>query len=79
MILIDSFIRTESGKVQEILENLKKVAQIRKIFTITGEYNFLIETEVEQPENFVEIIEKLEKFPGLIDIHSHLILKEWQK
>ncbi len=79
MILIASFIRTESGKVQDVLENLIHVSQIRKIFTITGEYNFLIESEVERPENFVEIIEKLENFPGLIDIHSHLILKEWQK
>ena len=79
MILIASFIRVESGKVQEILENLKKVPQIRKIFTITGEYNFLIESEVEQPEKFVTVIDKIEEFPGLIDIHSHLILKEWTK
>ena len=78
-IKIASFIKTEFGKSEFFIEELQKIPDITKILSISGEYEFLIEISVEKPEDLMDIIEFIEKIPGIKEVHSHYVLSEWKK
>ncbi|MHA1766798.1 MAG: Lrp/AsnC family transcriptional regulator [Promethearchaeota archaeon] len=78
-IKIASFIKTEFGKSEFFIKELQKIPEITKILSISGEYEFLIEVITEQTEDLMDVIEYIEKIPGIQEIHSHYILSEWEK
>ena len=78
-IKIASFIKTEFGKSEFFSEELQKIPDITKILSISGEYEFLIEISVEKTEDLMDVIEFIEKIPGIKEIHSHYVLSEWEK
>ncbi|QEE15671.1 Lrp/AsnC ligand binding domain-containing protein [Promethearchaeum syntrophicum] len=78
-VKIASFIKTEFGKSEFFGEELQKIPDITKILSISGEYEFLIEIRVEKSEELIDIIEYIEKIPGIKEVHSHYVLSEWEK
>jgi len=78
-IKIASFIKTEFGKSEFFGKELQKIPDITKILSISGEYEFLIEISVEKTEDLMDIIEFIEKIPGIKEVHSHYVLSEWEK
>ena len=78
-IKIASFIKTEFGKSEFFSEELQKIPDITKILSISGEYEFLVEMIAEKSEDLMDVIEFIEKIPGIKEIHSHYILSEWEK
>lgn len=78
-IKIASFIKTEFGKSEFFIKELQKIPEITKILSISGEYEFLIEVITEKTEDLMDVIEYIEKIPGILEIHSHYVLSEWEK
>lgn len=78
-IKLVSFIKVKTGTSQLFLDSLKNLLEIVRIQSITGYFDILIEINVNKSEELIETIEKIEKIPGLIEIHSHFILEEWEK
>jgi len=78
-IKIASFIKTEFGKSEFFSEELQKIPDITKILSISGEYEFLVEMIAEKSEDLMDVIELIEKIPGIKEIHSHYVLSEWEK
>ncbi len=78
-IKIASFIKTEFGKSEFFGKELQKIPDITKILSISGEYEFLIEISVEKTEDLMDVIEFIEKIPGIKEVHSHYVLSEWEK
>ena len=78
-IKIASFIKTEFGKTDFFSKELQKIPDITKILSISGEYEFLIEMIADKSEDLMDVIEFIEKIPGIKEIHSHYILSEWEK
>jgi DNA-binding Lrp family transcriptional regulator len=78
-IKITSFIRIEFGKSKNFNAEIKKIPEIIKIFSISGEFDVMLSIEVEQSEDLVEVIEKIEKISWIKEIHSHYVLAEWEK
>ena len=78
-IKIASFIKTEFGKSDFFAKELQKISDITKILSISGEYEFLIEISVEKTEDLMDVIEFIEKIPGIKEVHSHYVLSEWGK
>ena len=78
-IKIASFIKTEFGKSEFFSEELQKIPDITKILSISGEYEFLVEMIAEKSEDLMDVIEFIEKIPGIKEIHSHYVLSEWEK
>ena len=58
---------------------LKNIPEISKILSITGEFSLIVEILAESSDHFVPIIEKIEKFSGILAIQSHYVMAEWQK
>ena len=78
-IKIASFIKTEFGQSEFFGKELQKIPDINKILSISGEYEFLIEISVEKTEDLMDVIEFIEKIPGIKEVHSHYVLSEWEK
>ncbi|UYP46332.1 hypothetical protein NEF87_002617 [Candidatus Lokiarchaeum ossiferum] len=78
-IKITSFIKIEFGNSEKFNEELKQIPEVVKILSISGDFDLLIHILVEKSEDLVEIIEKIEKIPGIKEINSHYVLAEWEK
>ena len=76
---LTSFIKLQFGTSQDFITKLRKIPEISKILSITGEYSLIVEILAESSDNFVPIIESIEKFPGILAIQSHFVMAEWQK
>jgi DNA-binding Lrp family transcriptional regulator len=79
MLKLISFIVIERKQSKHIVSELKKIAEIIKIMTISGEADILIEIRAEKNEEAIFVIEKIEKITGIIEIHSHFVMDEWIK
>ena len=76
---LTSFIKLKFGTTQEFITLLKQISAITKILSISGEYSLIVEISAETSEDFVPIIESIEKFPGILAIQSQFVMKEWLK
>ena len=79
MLKLISFIVIERKQSKHIVSELKKIVEIIKIMTISGEADILIEIQAEKNEEAIFVIEKIEKITGIIEIHSHFVMDEWIK
>ena len=79
MLKLVSFIVVERRNSKQIIKELKKITDIIKIMTISGEADILIEIHAEKNEEVIVAIEKIEKISGIIEIHSHFVMDEWIK
>ena len=76
---LTSFIKLQFGKTQDFIIFLREIPEISKILSITGEYSLIVEISADSSDDFVPIIEKIEKFLGILAIQSHFVMAEWQK
>ena len=59
-------INTQIGKTQKVVEELKKIPEIKKLDVIMGPYDIIIEIEVPSYENISEILlNKLQNIPAI--------------
>ena len=79
MLKLISFIVIERNQSKHIVNQLKRIAEIVKIMTISGEADILIEIHAEENEDAILVIEKIEKIAGITEIHSHFVMDEWIK
>ena len=79
MLKLVSFIEIERNQSKRIIKELKKITDIIKIMTISGESDILIEIRADKNEEVIFSIENIEKIPGIIEIHSHFVMDEWIK
>jgi DNA-binding Lrp family transcriptional regulator len=63
-----------------VIEELRKIPQIKKIMYLTGDYDILIEIEVENSEELFEIFaNKIDLIQGITVSNTHVIMKSWEK
>jgi DNA-binding Lrp family transcriptional regulator len=80
MIKIISFLKIIFGETATVIQELKKIPEIVKIMTLTGEYDILIEIETETSEQLSEVfLKKIDHIPGMKETHSNYILNIWEK
>ena len=80
MVKIVTFFKLKPGNITSIVANLKKIPEIVKIQTVTGEYDLLVEFEVSDPDEIYNIFsQKIDILPGLIDTNSHYVVALWEK
>lgn len=66
--------------IKKVIEELKSVPQIKKVMSLTGDYDVLAEIEVETSEELYEIFsEKIDMIDGIIASNTHVIMKAWEK
>ena len=65
-----------SGRIEE----LKKIPQITKVMSLTGDYDALAEIIVETPEELYEIFaNKIDMINGITASNTHMVMKEFSK
>ena len=66
--------------IKKVIEELKSIPQIKKVMSLTGDYDILAEIEVETSEDLFEIFsEKIDMIEGITASNTHVIMKAWEK
>ena len=73
-------MKIKNGSMKSVINSLKEIPEVTKILSITGDYDILLDIEVEKPEQLQIIyLKKIDHIPGIIEIHSQFVLSEWEK
>ena len=66
--------------IKKVVEELKGIPEIKKVMSLTGDYDLLAEIEVETSEELYDIFsEKIDLIDGIIASNTHVIMKAWEK
>jgi len=66
--------------IKKVIEELKAIPEIKKVMSLTGDYDLLAEIEVETSEELYDIFsEKIDLINGIIASNTHVIMKAWEK
>ena len=82
MLYIKAIILCKLGinVIKKVIEELKAIPEIKKVMSLTGDYDLLAEIEVETSEELYDIFsEKIDLIDGIIASNTHVIMKAWEK
>jgi len=66
--------------IKRVIVELKTIPEIKKVMSLTGDYDLLAEIEVETSEQLFDIFsEKIDLIDGIIASNTHVIMKAWEK
>ena len=66
--------------IKKVIEEIKTIPQIKKVMSLTGDYDLLAEIEVDSTEELYEIFsEKIDVIEGIIASNTHVVMKAWEK
>ena len=64
----------------KVLEEFKKIPEIKKVFSLTGDYDVLAEIEVESSDELYEAFSRrIDPIKGIIKTNTHMVMKSWEK
>ncbi len=64
----------------KVIEQFKEIPEIKRVFSLTGEYDVLAEIEVESSEELYEsFAKKIDPIEGIIKTNTHVIMKSFNK
>ena len=74
------FCKLGLSVINKVIEELKKIDQIKKIMSLTGDYDLLAEIEVETSEELFDIFaNQIALIEGIVQSNTHVIMKSWEK
>lgn len=74
------FCKLGISVINKVIEDLKKIEQIKKIMSLTGDYDLLAEIEVDTSEELFDIFaNQIDLIDGIIQSNTHVIMKSWEK
>jgi len=66
--------------IKKVVEELKAIPEIKKVMSLTEDYDLLAEVEVETSEQLFDIFsEKIDLIQGITASNTHVIMKSWEK
>ncbi|TES95285.1 MAG: Lrp/AsnC family transcriptional regulator, partial [Promethearchaeota archaeon] len=64
--------------IKKVIEELKAIPEIKKVMSLTGDYDLMAEIEVETSEQLFDIFsEKIDLIDGIVASNTHVIMKAW--
>ncbi|MFX1386243.1 MAG: Lrp/AsnC ligand binding domain-containing protein [Promethearchaeota archaeon] len=64
--------------ITPVIEELKKIPQITKVMSLTGDYDVLAEVVVDTPEELYEIFaNRIDMIEGITASNTHMVMKEF--
>lgn len=74
------FCQVEHKKSEQVVEQLNKIAAIKKVFSLTGDYDILAEIEVDTTEKLYEsFVKNIDLIDGILVTNTHVVMKEFSK
>ena len=74
------FCQVHHKEMIRVIEEFKKIPEIKKVFSLTGDYDVLAEIEVESSDVLYDsFAKKIDPIDGKIKTNTHVIMKSWEK
>ena len=74
------FCKFNMYATSKILEKLQELPEIKKLMSLTGDYDAIAEIEVENSDDLYDIFtKKIDLIDGIIDTNTHVVMKSWEK
>jgi len=74
------FCQVEHKAMEKVLEKFKQIPEIKKVFSLTGDYDILAEIEVDNTDELYEAFAKhIDPIEGVIKTNTHVIMKSFEK
>lgn len=67
-------ISNEPQKSSIIVAELKAIRQVNSIYSVSGKYDLMVETETENPTEMDAVLDKLAEIPGVLRTETSLVL-----
>ncbi len=72
------FLQIERNKRQEVQLTLSKLPEVKAYYRLTGEYNGMIEIEVEDSESVYQLFNKhIDNLDGIQETYTQVVLKKF--
>ncbi|GAH25540.1 unnamed protein product [marine sediment metagenome] len=66
--------------IEKVIDELKEIPQIKRVMSLTGDYDVLIEIVVDSSEELYSIFaKKIDLIEGIIDSNTHVVMRSWEK
>ena len=74
------FCKVEHKAMVQVIEKFNKVPEIKKVFSLTGDYDILAEIEVESTDELYKSFAKnIDPIDGIINTNTHVVMQEFVK
>lgn len=71
------FIRLERTKQDMVLEQVRQLPHVKHYSVITGEFDGIIELEVNNTNQLYDSFKQIDKIPGIKSTNTHIIMKRF--
>ncbi len=66
----------KTGSSDEVIKEMRRIENIRKISIIAGDYDIVIRVEVKSLDKLLKVTNKIQMITGVIKTTTHIIEKE---
>lgn len=74
------FCQVYHKSMKSVIEEFKKIPEIIKVFSLTGDYDVLAEIEVESSDVLYDsFVKKIDPIEGIIKTNTHVIMRSFEK
>ena len=74
------FCQVHHKSMLRVIEEFKKIPEIKKIFSLTGDYDVLAEIEVESSDELYDaFVKRIDPIDGIIKTNTHVIMRSFEK
>jgi DNA-binding Lrp family transcriptional regulator len=64
----------------KVIEQFNEIPEIKKVFSLTGDYDVVAEIEVESTDELYESFAKrIDHIDGIMNTNTHIVMKEFSK
>jgi anthranilate phosphoribosyltransferase len=79
-IIAISLFKLGLSVINSVIDELKSIPQIKKVMSLTGDYDLMAEIEVETPEELFDIFaNKIDLIQGISSSNTHMVMRSWEK
>ncbi|MHA1871674.1 MAG: Lrp/AsnC family transcriptional regulator [Promethearchaeota archaeon] len=76
-ILAYCLLKLKPQRLEDVLKFIKDLKFIKHYSVLTGDYDGLLEIEVENLQQLYELFIKIDKIEGIIETQTHVVLKKF--
>ncbi|WP_019415781.1 Lrp/AsnC family transcriptional regulator [Paenisporosarcina sp. TG20] len=69
------WLKVELNRLDEVIENIKRMKEVRFVSVVTGKYQLIIQVNVSTQEDLKESFQRLNKIGGIYEVNSMIQLE----
>jgi DNA-binding Lrp family transcriptional regulator len=74
------FCKVEHKAMAKVVEEFNKIPEIKKVFSLTGDYDVVAEVDIESMDELYDsFIKKIDPIEGIMLTNTHMVMREFIK